>query len=104
MECSKQKTERIVKSEFCIVFEYNIRTKRARTTEEKRSALSMPNVPYATVVSVFNHKGGVGKTTLTYHMSKYLASVYHRVLMVDMDVPVKKKNRFPMPEQCWAHH
>jgi cellulose biosynthesis protein BcsQ len=59
--------------------------KGARTTEEKRSSLSMANVPQATVVSVFNHKGGVGKTTLTYHMSKYLASVGHRVLMVDMD-------------------
>jgi cellulose biosynthesis protein BcsQ len=37
------------------------------------------------IISLFNNKGGVGKTTLAYHMSCALAAMGHRVLMIDMD-------------------
>lgn len=36
-------------------------------------------------ISVFNNKGGVGKTTLTYHLGHALAELGHRVLMIDAD-------------------
>ncbi len=37
------------------------------------------------IISVFNNKGGVGKSTLTYHVGNALAELGHRVLMVDLD-------------------
>ncbi len=37
------------------------------------------------ILSVFNNKGGVGKTTLTYHLSHALSELGHRVLMIDAD-------------------
>jgi cellulose biosynthesis protein BcsQ len=37
------------------------------------------------ILSVFNNKGGVGKTTLTYHLSHALAGMGYRVLMIDAD-------------------
>lgn len=36
-------------------------------------------------ISVFNNKGGVGKTTLTYHVAHALAEMDHKVLIVDAD-------------------
>ena len=36
-------------------------------------------------ISVFNNKGGVGKTTLTYHLANALAELGYKVLMVDAD-------------------
>ena len=36
-------------------------------------------------VALFNNKGGVGKTTLVYHLGHMLASKHKRVLMVDLD-------------------
>jgi cellulose biosynthesis protein BcsQ len=36
-------------------------------------------------ISIFNHKGGVGKTTLTYNIAAALADDGHRVLLVDAD-------------------
>ena len=36
-------------------------------------------------VSIFNHKGGVGKTTLTYNLGCRLAAKKKRVLLVDAD-------------------
>ena len=39
----------------------------------------------AKIISLFNHKGGVSKTTTTYHMGWMLAEKGHRVLMVDTD-------------------
>lgn len=39
----------------------------------------------ATVFSVFNNKGGVGKTTYMFHISHILSRRNHRVLMVDCD-------------------
>jgi len=37
------------------------------------------------IISVFNNKGGVGKSTLTYHLGNSLAELGHRVLLVDLD-------------------
>jgi cellulose biosynthesis protein BcsQ len=37
------------------------------------------------IISVFNNKGGVGKTTLTYHLAHALAEMGKNVLIVDMD-------------------
>lgn len=36
-------------------------------------------------ISIFNNKGGVGKTTLTYHLAHALASMGHRTLVIDLD-------------------
>lgn len=37
------------------------------------------------VVSVFNNKGGVGKSTLTYHLGAALTELGKRVLLIDLD-------------------
>lgn len=37
------------------------------------------------IISVFNNKGGVGKTTLTYHIAYSLSEMGHKVLMIDAD-------------------
>lgn len=37
------------------------------------------------IISVFNNKGGVGKTTLSYHMAYALTEMGYRVLMIDLD-------------------
>jgi chromosome partitioning protein len=37
------------------------------------------------IISVANHKGGVGKTTTVASVGSILASQGHRVLMIDMD-------------------
>jgi len=37
------------------------------------------------IISIFNNKGGVGKTTLTFHLAHALAELGHRTLIVDMD-------------------
>ena len=37
------------------------------------------------IVSLFNNKGGVGKTTLAYHLSCALAEMGKKVLMIDLD-------------------
>jgi chromosome partitioning protein len=39
----------------------------------------------ARVISIINHKGGVGKTTTTINLGKALSLLNRRVLMVDMD-------------------
>ena len=36
-------------------------------------------------ISIFNNKGGVGKTTLTYHLAHALAEMGHRTLIFDLD-------------------
>ncbi|MFX0588394.1 ParA family protein, partial [Glaesserella parasuis] len=37
------------------------------------------------LLSVFNNKGGVGKTTLSFHLAHALAELGHKVLAVDLD-------------------
>lgn len=42
-------------------------------------------MPHVQTISVFNNKGGVGKTTLTFHLAHALAEMGKRVLLVDLD-------------------
>ena len=44
-----------------------------------------PPPKQSTRVTVFNHKGGVGKTTLTMNLAAALAKLGRRVLLVDTD-------------------
>lgn len=37
------------------------------------------------LLSVFNNKGGVGKTTLTFHLAHSLAEMGHKTLLIDVD-------------------
>lgn len=37
------------------------------------------------IIAIFNNKGGVGKTTLTYHTAYAMAELGHRTLLVDLD-------------------
>jgi cellulose biosynthesis protein BcsQ len=36
-------------------------------------------------ISVFNNKGGVGKTTLTFHLGNALAELGNKTLVIDLD-------------------
>lgn len=37
------------------------------------------------IITVFNNKGGVGKTTLTYHLAHALSEIGKKILLVDLD-------------------
>ncbi len=37
------------------------------------------------IISVFNNKGGVGKTTLTFHLAHALGEMGYKVLLMDLD-------------------
>ncbi len=37
------------------------------------------------IISIFNNKGGVGKTTLTYHLAHILAEMGKKILILDLD-------------------
>jgi chromosome partitioning protein len=39
----------------------------------------------STTVALFNNKGGVGKTTLAYHLAHLISRLDRRVLVVDLD-------------------
>ena len=37
------------------------------------------------LMTIFNNKGGVGKTTLLYHLANVLAEMGKKVLLIDLD-------------------
>ena len=37
------------------------------------------------IISIFNQKGGVGKTSLAFHLGWYLSEIGHRTLLLDLD-------------------
>jgi len=54
-------------------------------------------------ISIFNNKGGVGKTTLTFHFAHALSALGNKVLVVDLDpqcnltiLAMKDENIFPI--------
>ena len=49
-------------------------------------------------ISIFNHKGGVGKTTLTINIAAALASLGKRVLIVDSDPQCNSTSYLVDPE------
>lgn len=56
----------------------------------------------ATVISLLNMKGGVGKTTVAVNLAAYLARDYEkRVLLVDLD-PQTNASLSVMSEKAWA--
>lgn len=57
----------------------------AETSIPTRSSTSAGEIPVAKVVSLFNHKGGVSKTTTAFHLGWKLARLGKRVLIVDAD-------------------
>jgi Mrp family chromosome partitioning ATPase len=46
--------------------------KRGTMETSKPKGMNLSNIPSASVVSVFKHKGGVGKTTLTWQLSRHI--------------------------------
>jgi len=49
-------------------------------------------------ICIFNNKGGVGKTTLTYHLAHILAEMGKKVLMIDLDSQ-SNLSLFCLPEE-----
>lgn len=39
-------------------------------------------------LSIFNHKGGVGKTTVAFNLGLIMGQMEKRVLLVDMDAAI----------------
>ena len=50
-------------------------------------------------LALFNNKGGVGKTTLTYHLAHMMQRIGHRVLAVDLDPQSNLTAMFLDPEE-----
>lgn len=48
-------------------------------------------------IAIFNNKGGVGKTTLTFHVAYALAELGHRTLLIDLD-PQSNLSLFALTE------
>ncbi len=51
-----------------------------------------------TTIAFFNNKGGVGKTTLVYHLAHMLVELGQRILMVDLD-PQSNLTAMCLPEE-----
>ena len=50
------------------------------------------------IISIFNNKGGVGKTTLMYHLAHILSEMGKKVLILDLD-PQCNMSLYGMPEE-----
>ena len=48
------------------------------------------------IISIFNNKGGVGKTTITWNLSDALARQGKKVLVIDLTLSAI----YPLP--CWV--
>jgi chromosome partitioning protein len=58
-------------------------------------------------LALFNNKGGVGKTTLAYHLSIMMSRLGQRVLAVDLDPQANLTSHFlsePELESVWAEN
>ncbi|MGH7339723.1 MAG: ParA family protein [Candidatus Rokuibacteriota bacterium] len=55
------------------------------------------------VIAIFNQKGGVGKTSLAFHLGWYLAEIGKRTLLVDLDPQGNLSSLFDTPG-CLAEH
>ncbi|NVM20258.1 MAG: AAA family ATPase [Desulfobacterales bacterium] len=53
-------------------------------------------------IAIFNNKGGVGKTTLTFHVAYALAELGHKTLLVDLD-PQSNLTLFGLTEEQLHH-
>ncbi|GIV32425.1 MAG: phage-related regulatory protein [Saprospiraceae bacterium] len=51
------------------------------------------------VITFFNNKGGVGKTTTVYHIAWMMANLGHKVLAVDLDPQSNLSSMFLPPER-----
>lgn len=49
------------------------------------TTFSLCGTLFMKTISIFNNKGGVGKTTLTYHLAHILAEMGKKVLLMDLD-------------------
>lgn len=59
----------------------------------------------APVITFFNNKGGVGKTSLVYHVAWMLADLGHRVVAADLDPQANLTSAFldePQVERLWS--
>lgn len=54
------------------------------------------------LISVFNNKGGVGKTTLTFHLAHALSEMGHKTLLIDVDPQCNLTIQCLQPEQIQA--
>ena len=50
-------------------------------------------------IAFFNNKGGVGKTTLVYHIAWMMAELGHKVLTVDLDPQANLSSIFMKEEK-----
>src|SRR6185436_19151420 len=55
------------------------------------------------IISIFNQKGGVGKTSLAFHLGWYLSEIGHRTLLVDLDPQGNLSSLFGV-QGCSAAH
>ena len=57
----------------------------AAFTQQRSDRSPLDNTTLMVIFTVFNDKGGVGKTTLTFHLAGAFAEAGNRVLVIDLD-------------------